>query len=107
MKARTITKEFLRLEFDGKSRDFNKTPLNQESVYEPDWNKLVNVLKVALKERMEACRENVMTNSSKVIYCTDNEVWFQDHSLFALMKPWKTPIIAYAIITPSHKSELA
>ena len=84
MKAKTITKEFLRLEFDGKSRDFNKIPFNQESVYETDWNKLVNVLKVALKERMEACRENVMTNSSKVIYCTDNEVWFQDHSTFSV-----------------------
>ena len=84
MKAKTITKEVLRLEFDGKSRDFDETPLNQESVYEPDWNKLVNVLKVALKERMEACRENVMTNTSEVIYCTDNEVWFQDHSTFSV-----------------------
>ena len=106
MKAKTITKEFLRLEFDGKSRDFNKIPFNQESVYETDWNKLVNILKVALKERMEACRENVMTNSSKVVYCTDNEVWFL-HSLLALMKPWKMRIIAYAIITPSRKRESA
>lgn len=84
MKARTITKEVLRLEFDGKSRDFNKTSLNQQSVYEPDWNEMVNVLKVALKERMEECRVNVMANSSKVIYCTDNEVWFQDHSTFSV-----------------------
>ena len=33
---------------------------------------------------MEACRENVMTNTSEVIYCTDNEVWFQDHSTFSV-----------------------
>lgn len=84
MKAKTITKEFLRLEFDGKSRDFDKTPFNQKSVCEPDWNELVNVLKVALKERMEECRSNVMNNLSKVIYCTDNEVWFQDHSSFSV-----------------------
>ena len=84
MKAKTITKEFLRLEFDGKSRDFNKTSFNQESVYEPDWNRLVVILKAALKERMEACRENVMANASEVIYCTDNEVWFKDHSTFSV-----------------------
>ena len=84
MKAKTITKEVLRLEFDGKSRDFDETPFNQKSVYETDWNEFVNVLKVALKERMEECRTNVMTNSSKVIYCTDNEVWFQDHSTFSV-----------------------
>ena len=84
MKAKTITKEVLRLEFDGKSRDFDETPFNQKSVYETDWNKFVNVLKVALKERMEECRTNVMTNSSKVIYCTDNEVCFQDHFTFSV-----------------------
>lgn len=84
MNAKTITKEVLRLEFDGESRDFDKTPLNQKSVCEPDWNELVNVLKVALKKRMEECRANVMTNTSEVIYCTDNEVWFQDHSSFSV-----------------------
>lgn len=84
MKARTITKEFLRLEFDGKSRDFNEIPFNQTYAYEPDWNEWVNILKVALKERMEECRTNVMTNTSEVIYCTDNEVWFQDHSTFSV-----------------------
>lgn len=84
MKAKTITKEVLRLEFDGKSRDFDETPFNQTYAYEPDWNEWVNILKVALKERMEECRSNVMANSSKVIYCTDNEVWFQDHSTFSV-----------------------
>lgn len=84
MKAKTITKEFLRLEFDGKSRDFDKTPFNQKSVYETDWNEFVNVLKIALKERMEECRANVMNNTSEVIYCTDNEVWFKDHSTFSV-----------------------
>lgn len=84
MKAKTITKEVLRLEFDGKSRDFDETSFNQKPVYEPDWNEFVNVLKVALKERMEECRVNVMTNTSEVIYCTDNEVWFQDHSTFSV-----------------------
>ena len=84
MKAKTITKEVLRLEFDGKSRDFDETPFNQKSVYETDWNEFVTVLKIALKERMETCRENVMTNLSKVIYCTDNEVWFQDHTTFSV-----------------------
>lgn len=84
MKAKTITKEFLRLEFDGKSRDFEMTSFNKDFPYEPDWQGWVNILKVALKGRMEECRENVMTNSSKVIYCTDNEVWFQDHSSFSV-----------------------
>lgn len=84
MKAKTITKEVLRLEFDGKSRDFDETTFKQESVYETDWNEFVNILKVALKDRMEECRTNVMTNSSKVIYCTNNEVWFQDHSTFSV-----------------------
>ena len=84
MKAKTITKEVLRLEFDRKSRDFDETSFNQKPVYEPDWNEFVNVLKVALKERMEECRVNVMTNTSEVIYCTDNEVWFQDHSTFSV-----------------------
>ena len=84
MKVKTITKEVLRLEFDGKSRDFDETSFNQKPVYEPDWNEFVNVLKVALKERMEECRVNVMTNTSEVIYCTDNEVWFQDHSTFSV-----------------------
>ena len=84
MKAKTIAKEVLRLEFDGESRDFDETPFNQKSVYEPDWNEFVNVLKVALKERMEECRANVMANTSEVIYCTDNEVWFKDHSTFSV-----------------------
>lgn len=84
MKAKTITKEVLRLEFDGESRDFDKTPFKPKYAYEPDWNEFVNVLKAALKERMEECRTNVMTNLSKVIYCTDNEVWFRDHSTFSV-----------------------
>lgn len=84
MKVKTITKEVLRIEFDGESRDFDKTEFNKECVYEPDWNELINVLKVALKERMEGCRANVMNNTSKVIYCTDDEVWFQDHSTFSI-----------------------
>lgn len=84
MKAKTIAKEVLRLEFDGESRDFDETPFNQKYAYEPDWNEFVNVLKVALKARMEGCRTNVMNNTSKVIYCTDNEVWFQDHSTFSI-----------------------
>ena len=84
MKAKTITKEVLRLEFDGKSREFEMTSFNKDFLYEPDWQGWVNILKVALKERMEECRTNVMTNSSKVIYCTDNEVWFQDHSTFSV-----------------------
>ena len=33
---------------------------------------------------MEECRVNVMTNTSEVVYCTDNEVWFQDHSTFSV-----------------------
>lgn len=84
MKAKTITKEVLRLEFDGESREFKMTSFNKDFPYEPDWQGWVNILKVALKKRMEACQANVMTNSSKVIYCTDNEVWFQDHSTFSV-----------------------
>lgn len=84
MKAKTITKEVLRLEFDGKSRDFDETPFKPKYAYKPDWNEFVNVLKAALKQRMEECRANVMNNTSKVIYCTDNEVWFQDHSSFSV-----------------------
>ena len=84
MKTKTITKEVLRLEFDGESRDFDKTQLNQKSVCEPNWSEFVDVLRMALTKRMEDCRANVMNNTSKVIYCTDNEVWFQDHSTFSI-----------------------
>ena len=84
MKAKTITKEVLRLEFDGASREFEMTSFNKDFLYEPDWQGWVNILKVALKERMEECRANVMANTSEVIYCTDNEVCFQDHSTFSV-----------------------
>ena len=84
MKAKTITKEVLRLEFDGASREFEMTSFNKDFLYEPDWQGWVNILKVALKERMEECRANVMTNTSEVIYCTGKEVCFQDHSTFSV-----------------------
>lgn len=84
MKAKTITKEVLRLEFDGESREFEITPSNKVLQYELDWQKWINILKIALKKRMKAYRTNVMTNPSKVIYCTENEVWFQDHSTFSV-----------------------
>lgn len=84
MKVKTITKEVIRLWFDGGSREFNKIPFNQESVYEPDWQGWVDTLKTALANRMSKCRTNVMTNKMRVVYCTDNEVWFKDHTTFSV-----------------------
>lgn len=84
MEAKTIAKEVLRLELDGESRDFDETPFDQKPVYEPNWSEFLVLLRIALTKRMKECRANVMNNTSKIIYCTDNEVWFQDHSTFSV-----------------------
>ena len=84
MKAKTISKEVLRLEFDGESRDFDETPFNQKSVYEPDWNEFVNVLKVALKERMEECRAGKSVYKSVDIGGRGIIKKKKDHSTFSV-----------------------
>ena len=84
MNAKTITKEVLRIEFGEESREFEMKPFDKEPTYEPDWQEYVNTLKTALKNRMEKCRINVMTNKMRTVYCAANGILFKDHTSFSV-----------------------